>query len=159
MLRMLTMVSGRCARACPSTSRWARTICTSSNGGASGEFAFHPTGTGTTTLSLATPSGYSTPTNLNQSITATVGIPGITFNQVNYAMGKDSVEDTFSVVLGAPAPAGGVTVTVTSLDPTRLLIAPNSSSAVGAASLQIPVTAGQTVANYSMQSLADNGTV
>jgi hypothetical protein len=43
--------------------------CTSTSGG---DFAFHPVAVGTTTLTLPTPSGYSTPFNLNTAITATV---------------------------------------------------------------------------------------
>ena len=129
--------------------------CTSSSGGA---FAFHPVGTGSATLTLATPSGYSAPVNLNTSIAAAVSVPGINFLSLNYAMGKDTQEN-FGVQLDAPAPLGGVNLTLTSLDPTRLLFAPINATVVGTGTLVINIPAGNNSAAFSLQALADNGSV
>ncbi|MEW5744165.1 MAG: PKD domain-containing protein, partial [Nitrospirota bacterium] len=57
---------------------------------------------------------------LTSTTTATVNVapaPGITYVYPNYQMAKDTQDDGFYVQLGAPAPAGGVTVTLTSSDP------------------------------------------
>ncbi|MEW5744164.1 MAG: hypothetical protein AB1805_01810, partial [Nitrospirota bacterium] len=122
-------------------------------------FQFDPIGGGTATISLTTPAGYATPSSLAQTRTATVTAAGITYVYPNYQMAKDTQDDGFYVQLGAPAPAGGVTVTLTSSDPTRLLLAQNNSTSVGSASITVNIPAGQYYAHYSIQALADNGTV
>lgn len=53
------------------------------------------------------------------------------------------------VNLGAPAPAGGVTVTLTSGDPSLALVAPSSpSGSVAAATASVNVAAGNTIADF-----------
>jgi hypothetical protein len=46
-----------------------RQQCTIADGN---DFGFHPVGVGQSTIQLSTPATFSTPANLNQSITATV---------------------------------------------------------------------------------------
>ena len=122
---------------------------------AGGQLQFDPLAAGTTTLTLVTPAGYTTPASLAQSLTATVSAAGITVNAPN--LGKD-LEIGGTASLQAPAPAGGVVVTITSSDPTRLLIAPNGAM-VGSASINVTVPFNQSTASFVYQALQDNGTV
>jgi hypothetical protein len=73
--------------------------------------AFDPVANGTTTISIATPTGFSTPSNF-QSITATVNAPTITMG--NAAVGRD-LQQLLSINLES-APPSPVTVTVTIAD-------------------------------------------
>src|SRR5262249_36475233 len=79
--------------------------------------AFHPVGIGTTTLTAGPPPGFSTPT-VGAQITATVSAP--TFVAANPQVGKD-LELAQNDQINAPAPTGGVAVTITSEDPSRVL--------------------------------------
>ncbi|MFO1428574.1 MAG: PKD domain-containing protein [Candidatus Competibacteraceae bacterium] len=75
---------------------------------------FDPQTAGTTTLSIGTPAGFSTP-NQQQQITATVTAPNITIG--SSTVGKD-LQDALAINLEqAPPPSQSVTVTVTSLAP------------------------------------------
>lgn len=126
-----------------------------SGGATSGTTAFHPVGTGSATLAISEPSGFSTPT-VGASITATVTSPGIT--AANPSVGKDLELTQANDLLGAPAPSGGIAVTITSNDPSRVLIAPNATT-VGSASLTVNVNGGATaIPAYFLQSLASSGT-
>jgi hypothetical protein len=61
--------------------------------------------------------------------------------------------------LGAPAPAGNEQVTITSLDPTRVLLSTEATTA-GVASLTLEVGAGQTtIPGFYVQALAGSGAV
>jgi subtilisin-like proprotein convertase family protein len=71
--------------------------------------AFDPVALGTTTISLTTPAGFHTPSNL-QSITATVNSPNISIS--NATIGRD-LQEAVSIFLQSPPPSP-VTVTVTS---------------------------------------------
>ncbi len=118
-------------------------------------FQFDPVGAGTSTLAMGTaPAGFSTPSNL-QSIVATVTASGVTVN--SSTVGKD-LQVTGSGTLQAPAPAGGTAVTLTSADPTRLLLAPNATTA-GTASIVVNVAAGGTSFSYTLQALSNSGPV
>jgi len=123
-------------------------------GSASATTAFDPIEVGTTTISLATPAGFTTPTTGTQ-ITATVNLP--TFSVTNTPIGKD-LELLQNDALGAPAPAGGVVVTITSNDPTKALVAPNLTTA-GSASIQLTVPANATaIPAFAIQALGNTGT-
>ena len=61
--------------------------------------------------------------------------------------------------VGAPAPAGNLPVTLTSADPTRLLLAANPGDP-GSASIIVSVPAGSTlIPSFYVQGIADNGNV
>ena len=126
------------------------TSCTAS--GATG-LQFHPLAVGNSTLTLTTPSGFATTASF-QSIVATVTAAGITVTP--QVVGKDhQVSTTFT--LGAPAPAGNLVVSLTSSDPTKLLLASDASTA-GSTSTQVTVPAGQSSGTYFVQALASSGT-
>lgn len=73
-------------------------------------------------------------------------------------IGKNlQVTGTFQ--LGAAAPAGNVQVTLTSGDPTKVLLS-TSATTMGSASIVMQINAGQTASvAFFVQSLADSGTV
>jgi hypothetical protein len=125
--------------------------CTTASGG----LQFDPLAAGASTLTVTTPSGFSTPSN-NQSIVATVTAAGINVNG-HTALGKNLQIGT-SGSLQAPAGTGGVVVTLTSSDAAKLLIAPNASTA-GSASITLTVAANQTSFSYTLQGLDSSGTV
>ncbi len=126
------------------------------NGGdSSAGVDFDPKEGGTTSISLSVPAGFSTPSHLQQ-ITATVTAPPI--NLGNVTVGHN-LQTTLSGSLGAPAPAGNRQVTVTSQDPTKVLLA-TSATALGAASITLDVGAGTAgIPAFYVQALAGAGTV
>ena len=76
-------------------------------------------------------------------ITATVTAPGINF--FNQTVGRNlQIQGSVSLVNTAPAPAGGVQLTLTSADPARLLLW-TSATAQGSAQVVLPINAGQFV--------------
>ena len=112
---------------------------------------------GTTTINVDVPPGFSAPAS-GGSVSAVVKLPGMSLSaSTNHAtIGKDlQIQD--SVILGAPAPAGGLQMTITSNDATRLLVALNPTDA-GAASITFTIPAGGTSASYFLQALANSGT-
>ena len=104
---------------------------------------------------MTQPATYQTPANIPLTITATVSAPLITVSIGN--IGRD-LQAGGSFSLGAPAPLGGLNVTLVSNDATRLLIAPDATTA-GTASLVVNVPAGQSYGYFTYQALQDNGTV
>ncbi len=119
--------------------------------------SFDPVAQGTSTISLSPPppTGFSTPVDF-QSITATVTLPTLSIN--NVTLGKD-LQTSTSGSLGAPAPAGGLDVTLTSADAARLLLSA-SQTAAGSASIVLHVNAGSSsIPTYYVQALDGSGTV
>ena len=115
---------------------------------------FAPTGGGTAVITLETPPGFSTPAT-QQQIPATVTAPPITVPDAT--VGKDLQVGVLGQ-LGAPAPASGIDVTITSLDPARVLVS-SSSTVAGAASLSVPLAAGGgTLFTFIVQALDGAGT-
>src|SRR6185503_1772283 len=89
------------------------------------------------------------------SATMIVGAP-ITIG--SRSVGKD-LQDQLTASLPVPAPAGNLTVTFTSDDPSRLVIS-SVQTAAGGASATVQVTAGQSVSPaVYLQALAGSGTV
>ena len=62
------------------------------------------------------------------------------------------------VLLGEPAPEGGLDVTLTSSDASKLLLSADSEK-VGAESITLHIPAGENRATYHLQGLADSGMV
>ncbi|HKU86936.1 MAG TPA: hypothetical protein VJV77_11430, partial [Casimicrobiaceae bacterium] len=119
-----------------------------------GAIQFDPVGAGTSTLSLVQPVGFTTPSNL-QAITATVTASGINVPAVT--VGKN-LQDNASASLQSPAPAGGVVVTLTSGDASKLLLSPNATTA-GSASIAVNVAQNATSIPYFVHGLDNTGTV
>ena len=140
----------------------SKTSVSLKGGDTSTTFTFHPLATGTTDITATQPTGFTLPTNF-QAMHVTVGQPNITMNSVN--VGKD-LQVTDTVFLSAPAPSvtdappsGGVDVTITSSDPTKVLLA-TSATATGTPSVTVHVNAGtQGLPFFYVQGLANSGSV
>lgn len=116
---------------------------------------FAPAGVGQTTLTLKTPDGFTKATTLS-SVTAIVELPGIGLTgEIN--LGKD-LQVPSDILLGEPAPVGGLKVTLTSSDPTKLLIARNGEE-VGSGSIVVDIPAGGIRGTYFLQGTGDSGAV
>lgn len=114
--------------------------------------SFHPVGAGTTTLSIATPTGFSTPSG-HQSISATVQGAGIN-SPTNVNTGKDLI--TSSAFSLATAPGAPVTATVTSSNPSVATVSTSASTA-GTSSISFPNTSSQSQ-TYFVQGIAQGTT-
>jgi hypothetical protein len=124
--------------------------------------AFDPISAGTTTMTVEQPAGMIVPTsNPGFFPTRVVNVSAPSFNPQGgaFALGFNATQDA-SFSLDTPAPAGGLAVTITSSDPTRVLVVPGSNpNVLGTATTTINVPAGQTNVIYSTQGLQDNGSV
>src|SRR6185437_11517375 len=115
--------------------------------------AFHPLTAGTSVVSLTQPTGFSTPTDLQQ-LTVTVTAPTISMS--SFSVGKD-LEDSMSISL-SNGPPSAETLTLTSSDPSVLLS--TSSTVLGSQSLTFNLTAGQSsISGIWVQALAASGAV
>lgn len=114
---------------------------------------FNPSSAGLAAVSLNTPAGFSAPLQFS-SLTVTVRTPQLQVED-NVVIGKN-LQAFGSLLLGQAAPAGGLTVTLTS-GSSQLLLA-SSETAAGATSLAIQVPAGQSSAVYFLQARGDSGT-
>jgi hypothetical protein len=95
---------------------------------------------GTAVLSIVQPPGFTTPA-IRQQLPVTIKQP--TLSMPTFTVGYD-LQTAFTVSSNLPPTAAAVLVTVTSSDPTRLLIS-SSATAVGSASV--------TVASYNLSSI------
>ena len=127
--------------------------CSLYTGGQAG-LQFNPIGTGTTIVTIVTPNGFSTPA-FGANFTATVGAAGIDLSATT--IGKD-LEAATTLTLQAPAPAGGVDVTIASADPSKVLLASDATTA-GTPSIIVNVPEGQQGFGYYVHGLANTGTV
>lgn len=129
-------------------------------GTASVNTTFDPAAAGTTTLTVGVPTGFATPSNY-RTLAATVTAPAITVSSLNsYAIGKD-LQNQLNVTLAVAAPTGGVTVTLTSPDTTRLLLS-TSTTTLGTGSVTVNISAGATsnsTTKVYAQSLDSSGTI
>jgi uncharacterized repeat protein (TIGR01451 family) len=116
--------------------------------GTSFGLALRPLGNGSATVTVTGPPGVLTMTS---SGTRTVTITGPTISSpggVNVGAGLQTPSAAFL----SAAQHGGITVTVTSSDPSRVLVSPGPLVA-GAASINVPVLNGQSTVNYYVQAL------
>jgi hypothetical protein len=113
---------------------------------------FRPSGAGSAIVSITAPAGFATPSTTRQ-ILATVTVPGITLTLK--PVGKD-LQAPMTFHLAAPAPAGGAAVTITSADPSRVLLA-NSARLAGAESTTVNLTPGSSDGTFYVQGLAASG--
>lgn len=111
---------------------------TTSNG-----VGFLATAAGTTTLNATTP-GFVVVPSATQTVTVTT--PTISVNPITVGAGLQVQQSGF---LGA-AQHGGVQVTLTSSDPSKVLLS-TSATAAGSASIQVPVANNNTAFTYYVQ--------
>lgn len=126
---------------------------TLTGGVSSGTTGFHPNSPGSTIVSITQPSGFSSPGSY-QSVLVSVITPGMVVTD-GISVGQN-LEIQASVGLGATAPAGGVTITLTS-NSGQLKLS-TTGTAAGASSIQLTVPAGGTSASFYIQSLGSSGT-
>lgn len=137
-LQTLTDVSS------PVTVELAPGQSTSGNSIANGGVTLDALGSGSTTVSASIP-GLIQQTNATQTVTVTA--PALTVNA--NTVGSGLQYGTLSVILGATL-HGGVTVTLTSSNPSVMLLSPNATTA-GSASIDVFVADGQNRAYYYVQ--------
>ena len=109
---------------------------------------FQPAGEGETTLTIAQPSGFHTPDRF-VAVTASVRKPGLAISGELYI--GHNLEVSGVLALGEAASDDGLDVTLTSDDPSRLLLSATETGN-GAKSIHILVPAHQTSARYYLQS-------
>jgi hypothetical protein len=123
-------------------------------GGVYAESEFQPVSAGETMVKVSVPPGFSTPAPLG-TLPTTVVTPGIAVT--SEATIGQNLQIAGSLSLGEPAPAGGVTVTLTSKDPKRLLLS-LTATAVGSESIKLTIPPRGFSSPYYLQALADSGT-
>ncbi|HET7697241.1 MAG TPA: PKD domain-containing protein [Vicinamibacterales bacterium] len=113
---------------------------------------FDPASAGATTLTVVAPAGFSQPSS-QASLVATVTPPPLTISPRTIGQ---NLQVPVSVNLGAPAPAGNLDVTISSADPSKVLL--SASGGAGSPSITVTVPAGQTSsASFYVQALAYTG--
>jgi len=136
------------------------TITTSSvsftGGMSSGSTAFHALTSGTSNISVTEPTGYAQPSSSTQ-IVATVSSQAVTLLSA-ITLGQD-LQTATNASLTAPAPAGNLQVTITSSDPSKLVLSTDPTVA-GTGTITVQVPAGSTQSpNFYLQGLASSGAV
>ncbi|HEU5403844.1 MAG TPA: hypothetical protein VFU86_20985, partial [Terriglobales bacterium] len=122
----------------------------------SATLTFHPLATGTTDISVTEPSSFTAPSNF-QVLHVTVGNATITMNPLTVGNNLQAA-DTIYLSDPAPSPAG-VDVTITSSDPTKVVLSSDPTQA-GAASATVHVNGGtRGLPTFYVQALASSGTV
>lgn len=116
---------------------------------------FAPSAAGTTTITVQAPPGFSTPATGATAVASVSQLPDVQVKNLSL-IGKD-LQAQGAVTLAAPAPAGGVAVTVSSDDTSRLLVATTATGA-GQPSVVVNIAQGNTTANVFVQALSDTGT-
>ena len=116
---------------------------------------FQPVAEGETTLLVKVPSGFHAPLEM-AAVTAIVKMPALVVTD-EQPVGQN-LEVRGLIALGAAAPAGGVKVTLTSEDPSRLILSA-SESAAGSKSIIIVIPEGKPNGFYYMQALGNSGSV
>lgn len=125
------------------------------NGGSQGlTTQFRPASAGETTLAVTAPAGFSTPRAPFTSVIAKV--LALTFVMEDIPIGQN-LQAGGNVGLLEPAPAGGMTVTITSEDPSRLLLSAKDTEK-GSASLAVKIPAGESGGTFFLQALGGSGT-
>lgn len=119
------------------------------------DLEFRPAGAGETAIAVTPPPGFSAPAE-SAAITAMVAVPGLALTD-QVAIGRD-LQLGGIVSLGAPAPAGGLAVILSSSDPHRLLLS-SAATQRGSQKVEIKIPAGGTNSSYFLQALSDAGTV
>jgi|ERR1051326_533728 hypothetical protein len=116
---------------------------------------FQATAVGNATLTPVQPAGFTAAAQY-ANVTFAVALPGLAIVGETY-IGKN-LQLAGNIALGEMAPAGGVKVTLTSSDPSKLVLA-GKEDQVGSASLTVTVPEGKFTAPYFLQALGDSGEV
>ena len=116
---------------------------------------FQPLSAGNTTLSVNVPAGFSTPAQFT-SVPVTVGTPRISVTD-GVTIGQ-TLETSGSVVVGQLAPSGGLVITLTSNDPSRLLLSATATDA-GSSSLTVTIPAGSNNTSFYLQAFGNPAAV
>jgi hypothetical protein len=116
---------------------------------------FQPAVAGNTTLSVAAPAPFLTPSQ-DISIVASVITPGIGLPPAGTIFIGQSLQQEVSFSLGQFAPAGGVNVTLTS-NSAQLALS-NTTSGAGTSSIIVNVPQGTNIGNFYLVSLSNSGT-
>lgn len=124
-------------------------------GTSSTHLEFQTTQEGETTLSATVPDGFSSLVN-GGTVTAKILTPGLALSDF-LTIGRD-LQVAGVLSLGALSPADDFTVTLTSSDPSHLLLS-DSATKVGSGTLTIPVRKGGSGATYYLQALQGSGTI
>jgi hypothetical protein len=116
---------------------------------------FVPAAEGEATLTPVQPPGF-TPAAKFASVIAAVNKPGLAIVDSVY-LGKD-LQIWGAVILGEPAPPGGLKVTLTSSDASKLLLSTRADQ-LGTASITITVAEGSQNGPYYLQGMGDSGDI
>lgn len=116
---------------------------------------FRPSQEGETTLKPVQPAGFTTPAEM-ATVLAAVAKPGLAIVGEVY-LGKN-LQLPATLCLGEAAPPGGLKVTLTSSNPSKLVLSEREDKP-GSGSITITVPAGQLAASYYLQGLGDAGEV
>jgi len=114
---------------------------------------FDPLTSGSTTITVGTPTGFSTPAT-ERSRLATVVTPLLSLTN-GHTVGRN-LQAAGIVLLGQPAPQGGIAVTLTS-NSGELLLSSNPTAA-GAGSITLSIPEGMSSGVYYLYALGDSGT-
>jgi hypothetical protein len=130
-------------------------VYTISGGSATASIEFQPLSAGETTLSASMPHGFSDSVQF-RSVTVSVMTPGMGLTD-EIAIGHN-LQTHGTVTLGEVAGGEGVTVTLASSDPAKLLLS-SSLTEVGSGKIAVKIGRGGFQGSYYLQSLAGVGTV
>lgn len=125
------------------------------SGTAHASLEFQPLSAGETVLSVTTPHGFSSPTQF-ATMAVTVIKPGMGLTD-EISIGRD-LQAHGTLTLGEVAGAQGVTVTLTSSDPTKLLLS-TSPTEPGLKQITIPVPPGGFNGSFYLHALHGSGHV
>jgi len=118
-------------------------------------FSFQPAAAGSALLTLSVPSGFTDPVSLRQQLLTVV--PARAAFSSPLTVGNDLIR--LNTITLSSAAAQNLSLTLTSADPTRLLLA-NSSNATGTSSVQVTISAGSSGStSFYLIGLASSGTV
>jgi hypothetical protein len=139
----------------PAVGRLRSSTLTLHGGASYGATLFEPLAEGETTLTPTQPTGFQA-ANEYPSVTAAVSLPGMAIDG-EMLLGKD-LQNAATLLLGEVSPHGGLEVTLTSSDPSKLVLATRPDEA-GCGSIKVTVPEGQFTAAYFLQALGDSGIV
>jgi hypothetical protein len=117
---------------------------------------FDPAGEqGETTIAAVQPADFKVPAE-RASFVVKTSTPGFNIGG-DYYIGKD-LQSGASLLLGEPAPPEGVTVTLRSADPSKLVLSENGDT-LGTGELKLKIPGGGQGHGFVLQALADSGIV
>jgi len=117
--------------------------------------SFQPAAEGETTIAPIQPPGFTAPPKY-ASVVMAVAKPGLAVS-TGIFLGKN-LQIGAILGLGEPAPPGGLNVTLTSSDSSKLLLSTQPDK-LGSSSITVNVPAGKTSAFYYLQGIGDSGDV